>query len=168
MALETHRSLHSALSSPVPGGLTTLLMSASGALPLCTLQSSPEVPRATTKHCSLESLSSFLFLASGPSGLYPQSASWLGSSRLSSLLGSHPGFGVGFSLRCSQFNPMACLLLYLSHLESDALIPWPDLTTAWWIWSPSLYGKEKSDKGPWLSLPLPLLFLLSHTVMESS
>lgn len=68
MALETHRSLHSALSSPVPGGLTTLLMSASGALPLCTLQSSPTGdPRELPQNLlSGESLSSFLFLASGP------------------------------------------------------------------------------------------------------
>ena len=135
-------------------------------MPLCTVQSSPyrRSPRATTKPAFGRVSLEFPLLGLWAGGLYPQSASWLGSSRLSACWVVTQALVFGFSLRCSQFNPLACLLTL-------SIPPWK------WCFDsmarphncmvdldPALYGKEKPDKGP--GFPWPSLYSSSSFILS--
>lgn len=145
MALETHRGLHSALFSPVPGGLAARLKSASGALPLCTLQSPQHrrSPGATTKPAlGRVSLSS----SPWPPGWWPTCmVSLLAgpiSSRLPACRAVTQALVFGFSLRCSLSSlPWLTSSCHLPHPESGASAPCPDLTRGWMDLGPPLSGK---------------------------
>ena len=170
MALETHRSLHSALSSPFPGGLTTLWRVHLGLCPSVPYRVPPtgdprELPQNLLLGGSLSRVSS-----SWPLGRWPISTVCLlaGLIQIVGLLGSHPGFGVRFLLKVLSIQPLG--------LPPHSI--YPTLKVMLWFHGqtsqlhggsgPRFVWKRETWQGTWLSLTLPLLFLLFHTITESS
>ena len=169
MALETHRSLHSAPSSPFPGGLTTLWRVHLGLCPSVSYRVPPTGdPESYHKTCFWEGLSRVS--SSWALGRWPISTVCLlaGLIQIVGLLGSHPGFGVRFLLKVLSIQPLG-LPPYSIYPTLKVMLWFHGQTSQLHGGSgPRFVWKREIWQGTWLSLPLPLLFLLFHTITESS